>query len=111
MCIHIAQQQYSVLDLTLRASGFLAIHRTKNRILMAINLHVCIGELDNEMIGGGTKVKNPCAYITQSQDGELLYEWSRFADPFVFCAGLDGDHCGDVGLYAGEAGEYAGATR
>ncbi|KAI0762457.1 hypothetical protein C8Q74DRAFT_153534 [Fomes fomentarius] len=44
-------------------------------------------------------------YMTQSQDGDVLYEWPRLDDPFVFCAGLDGDHCGDVGLYAGEAGE------
>lgn len=47
------------------------------------------------------------AYIvcTQSQEGEVLYEWFLVPFPFVFCAGLDGDHCGDVGLYAGDAGE------
>ena len=44
-------------------------------------------------------------YITQSQDGDVLYALLRVPEPFVFCAGLDGDHCGDVGLYAGEAGE------
>ena len=39
-----------------------------------------------------------------SQDGEVLYEWPWPAEPFCCCAGLDGDHCGDVGLYAGDAG-------
>lgn len=41
--------------------------------------------------------------IPQSQEGDVLYEWLRFV-PFSCCAGLDGDHCGDVGLYAGDAG-------
>jgi len=46
------------------------------------------------------EIKKPLLPIqmgTQSQDGDVLYECPRVSLPFC-CAGLDGDHCGEVGL-------------
>ena len=48
--------------------------------------------------------KTARGHSIQSHDGDVLYAWLR-PDPFCcVCAGLDGDHWGEVGLYAGDAG-------
>ena len=42
----------------------------------------------------------------QSHEGDALYACERL--PFLFwsfCPGLDGDHAGDAGEYAGDVGE------